>query len=154
MGTCTPSGVNCAKRILRALAAGLSGGVGETRADGGGEDVLLDTGIVEGFMGIGSERICAVIVVCQRQAWRQVILKPTNALSACSLSHFYRASLALLNKSPIPLPNCPIISLCSLSIPSSGIPSIRLSFHRDADIFCNNGLPLKLVTSPCEFTLL
>ena len=73
MGTCTSSGVNCAKQILRALAAELSGRVGETRAHGGGEDILLDTGIVEGFMGIGSERICAVVVVCQRQAWRQVI---------------------------------------------------------------------------------
>ena len=67
--TCTSSGVNCAKRILGALAAGLSGRVGETREDGGGEDALLDTGIVEGSMGIGSERICAVVVVCQRQAW-------------------------------------------------------------------------------------
>ena len=33
---------------------------------GGGEDALLDTGIVEGSM---TEMICAVVVVCQRQAW-------------------------------------------------------------------------------------
>ena len=33
----------------------------ETRADGGGEDGLLDTGLAEGSMGIGSKRICAVI---------------------------------------------------------------------------------------------
>ena len=52
MGTCTPSGVNCAKRILRALAAGLSDYVGQTRADEGSEDALLDTGIVEGSMGL------------------------------------------------------------------------------------------------------
>ena len=36
---------------------------------GGGEDALLDTGIIEGSMGIGSEIICAVVVVCQRQVW-------------------------------------------------------------------------------------
>ena len=69
MGTCTSSGDNCAKRILCALAAGLSSYVGQTRADEGGEDALLDTGIVEGSMGIGSEMICAVVDVCQRQAW-------------------------------------------------------------------------------------
>ena len=69
MGTCTSSGVNCAKRILRALAAGLSGHVGETRVDGGGDDALLNTCLADGFMGNGSERICAVIVVCQRQTW-------------------------------------------------------------------------------------
>ena len=69
MGTCTSSGDNCAKRILCALAAGLSSRVGETREDGGGENALLDTGIVEGSMSIGSEMICAVVVVCQRQAW-------------------------------------------------------------------------------------
>ena len=39
---------------------------GQTRADEGGEDALLDTGIVEGSM---TEMICAVVVVCQRQAW-------------------------------------------------------------------------------------
>ena len=70
MGTCTSSGDNCAKRILRPLTAGLSGYVGQTRADEGGEDVLVDTGIVEGSMSIGSEMICAVVVVCQRQAWK------------------------------------------------------------------------------------
>ena len=67
--TCTSSGENCAKRILGALAAGLSGRVGETRADEGGEDSLLDTCLVEEFMGNGSERVCAVAAVCQRQAW-------------------------------------------------------------------------------------
>ena len=46
-GACTSSGDNCATRILRALAAGLSGRVGEARADGGGEDVLLDTGLAK-----------------------------------------------------------------------------------------------------------
>ena len=66
MGTCTSSGDNCAKRILCALAAGLSGYVGETRADEGSEDALLDTSIVEGSM---TEMICAVVVVCQRQTW-------------------------------------------------------------------------------------
>ena len=69
MSTCTSSGDNCATRILRALAAGLSGYVGQTRADEGGEDALLDTGNVEGSMSIGSEMICAVVAVCQRQAW-------------------------------------------------------------------------------------
>ena len=69
MGTCTSSGDNCAKQILCALAAGLNGPVGETRAHEGGEDGPLDTGFVEGSMGIGSERICAIVVVCQRQAW-------------------------------------------------------------------------------------
>ena len=43
--------------------------MGETRADEGGEDALLDTGIVEGSMRIGSEMICAVVDVCQHQAW-------------------------------------------------------------------------------------
>ena len=43
--------------------------MGETRADGGSEDALLDIGLAEGSMSIGSERICAVVVVCQRQAW-------------------------------------------------------------------------------------
>ena len=52
MGTCTSSRDNCAKRILCALAAGLSDYVGQTRADEGGEDALLDTGIVEGSMGL------------------------------------------------------------------------------------------------------
>ena len=66
MGTCTSSGDNCAKRILCALAAGLSGYVGQTRADEGSEDALLDTSIVEGSM---TEMICAVVVVCQRQTW-------------------------------------------------------------------------------------
>ena len=42
--------------------------MGQTRADEGSEDALLDTGIVEGSMSIGSE-ICAVVDVCQRQAW-------------------------------------------------------------------------------------
>ena len=42
--------------------------VGETRVNGGGEDALLDTGFVEGSKGIGSKRICAVVVVCQCQA--------------------------------------------------------------------------------------
>ena len=56
MGTCTSYGDNCAKRILGALAAGLSSRVGETRTDGGDEDVLLDTSIVEGSMGNGPER--------------------------------------------------------------------------------------------------
>ena len=69
MGTCTSSGDNCAKRILGAFAVRLSGRVGETRVDGGGEDALLDIGLAEGSMGIGSEMICAVVVVCQRQAW-------------------------------------------------------------------------------------
>ena len=40
--------------------------MGETRADGGGEDALLDTGIVEGSMSVVN---CAVVVVCQHQAW-------------------------------------------------------------------------------------
>ena len=53
---------------MRALAAGVSGRVGETRADGGGEDALFDTGLAEGSMGIGSKRICAVGVACQRRA--------------------------------------------------------------------------------------
>ena len=39
--TCTSSGDNCAKRILGALTAGLSSRVGETRADGGGEEELI-----------------------------------------------------------------------------------------------------------------
>ena len=65
-GACTSSGDICAKRILRALASGLSGYVGQTRADEGGEDALVDTGIVEGSM---TEMICAVVVVCQHQAW-------------------------------------------------------------------------------------
>ena len=43
--------------------------MGETRADEGGEGVLVDTGIVEGSMGIGFEMICGVVAVCQRQAW-------------------------------------------------------------------------------------
>ena len=68
-GACTSSGDNCATRILRALAAGLSDYVGQTRADEGSEDALLDTGIVEGSMGTDSEMICGVIDVCQRQAW-------------------------------------------------------------------------------------
>ena len=68
-GACTSSGDNCAKRILRALAAGLSDYVGQTRADEGSEDALVDTGIVEGSMSIGSEMIYAVVAVCQRQAW-------------------------------------------------------------------------------------
>ena len=43
--------------------------MGETREDGGGDDALLDTGNVEGSMSIGSQMICAVVVVCQRQVW-------------------------------------------------------------------------------------
>ena len=43
--------------------------MGQTRADEGSEDALLDTGIVEGSLSIGSEMICAVVVVCQCQAW-------------------------------------------------------------------------------------
>ena len=49
---------------------------GDEGADGymhiiceGGEDGPLDIGFVEGSIGIGSERICAIVVVCQRQAW-------------------------------------------------------------------------------------
>ena len=61
MSTCTSSGDNCAKRILGAFAARLSGRAG---ADGGGEDALLDTCLAEVFMGNGSERVCAVVVVC------------------------------------------------------------------------------------------
>ena len=60
--------------------------------DKGGKDALLDTCLAGGSMGIGSERICTVVVVCQRQAWRQVILKPTNTLGACFLSRFFGPS--------------------------------------------------------------
>ena len=54
-------------------------------------------------------------------------LLDTGIVEGSSLTHFSRASFDFLNKSPIPLPNCPIISLRSPSIPSFGIPSIRLS---------------------------
>ena len=112
--TCTSSGVNCAKWILGALAAGLSGRVGETRADEGGEDSLLDTCLVEGFWKDLCCRSCL--------STSNVELKPTNLLGA----RLFPASLASLALLPIPLPNYPIISLHSLR--SSDIPPIRLSF--------------------------
>ena len=42
------------KSFLRAFAMELIACVRETRADGGGEDVLLNTSLAQGYMGINS----------------------------------------------------------------------------------------------------